>query len=715
MTVHSLLRSSMVMAALMASIVMGCGDDSGPTTMDGSLRPDLGPDADITAPAGIEVQLSPARTYYRTEQTVGVLATVLDIDSMPMNGVDVVITAEPAGAASDLGGGNFTLLQEGALVFEACTAIGGVTGAPICDSVRILVDDGSPSLEVSAPAPGAELGGDGSAAIEVSGSVADSREVVVYVNGTPAEVDDMGMFTASIPPLFGVNHLEVAASDGVSDAARVELDVLWGDRYLPTDEGDQPAVTIDDALTLQLAQAFFDDGTALDTETMPLTTRDLAGVFELVLTNLDFVNLLPNPLIDTASLDLHVTDVESTDLTVEVDVVEGGAELFVRFGSLDASTTGVLRFDGADLDLGGGIHIEASAFARLTVTKADDASPVVAEVDTIAVAIEELDGRFVDSQANAILALAEGVFRNTLEDQLRAAFSGTLINALPQILGGALNGLDTALRDQQILLDTSFFEPVTITFDARLSGLETQHRRWLRAPMRMRLATDASIAHPESRGVVDLEATGEALFDGIPVQLAIRLAVVNGLLHTLWNSGLLEIDATNLLPASLAGAIEQATISGRMAPIVRPARGTETDDLMLSLGQMELQLRVLDDVTRFGITIESGANLNVVDGSISLDLAPTPRVGTWIIESNTATPLIDDVALKGLLETNLWPQIRDAVSGGIAFSLPNLDVGDLSSISPALAGFMLSIQMNQRLDVRENSAVLDLAIIGTLP
>ncbi len=197
--------------------------------------------------------------------------------------------------------------------------------------------------------------------------------------------------------------------------------------------------------------------------------------------------------------------------------------------------------------------------------------------------------------------------------------------------------------------------------------------------------------------------------------MGVRLLVINGLLHTLWNSGLLEIDATGLLPESIAGAVEEAVISGKMAPIVRPARGAETNDLVMSIGQMELKLQVLEDITTFGVTIEAGADLNVADGAVALELAETPIIRTWIIESNTPTPLIDDDALKTLLEGDLWTQIRESVTGGIMFELPSLDVGDLSALAPGLSGFALSIDMNDRLDVREDSAVLDLAIVGSLP
>ncbi len=551
--------------------------------------------------------------------------------------------------------------------------------------------------------------------IEVTGSVADSRTPTVFINGVPAEVDEMGMFSGSVTPLFGVNHLEIVASDEVTDQARIQMDVMWADRYNAPDAGDNPSVTLPEGITLQLGQAFFDDGAPLDLEATPLTTRDLAGIFELVLANLDFMSFLPSPLIDSSALQLNVTSVDVSDVTVEVDVVDGGVELFVRFGNMVANTSGSLDFEGSMLSLDGSVGITASAFAAMSVSKADLDSPIVAEVDALDVAIEDIRGNFTDDQANAILALAESFFRTTLEDELRAGFNSSLVEALPDILGGALEGLDTALRDQTIPLETDIFPALTISLDARLARIETAQRRWLRAPLRFQLGTDAAIVHPETRGAVDLVAAADPLFDGIPVQMGVRLLVINGLLHTLWNSGLLEIDATGLLPESIAGAVEEAVISGKMAPIVRPARGAETNDLVMSIGQMELKLQVLEDITTFGVTIEAGADLNVADGAVALELAETPIIRTWIIESNTPTPLIDDDALKTLLEGDLWTQIRESVTGGIMFELPSLDVGDLSALAPGLSGFALSIDMNDRLDVREDSAVLDLAIVGSLP
>ncbi len=687
-------------------LLVACGDDVPPVPpLDGGV--DTGPLPPGDA-ASLELSVNPGRAAYFVGQSVRVSYVLSDADGMPVAG-DVSFAPEPASGAMDAGDSAYTLTAEGFLEFRGCA----VANPEVCDFVRILVDDGAPNLEVTSPTPGAELGGDGATTIEVTGSVADGRDVVVYVNGTATMPDELGNFTASVAPLFGVNHLDIVASDGVSEQSQVRMDVLWADAYIAPDPGENPSLTFDEGLVLQLGQGFFDDGAPLDT-TEPLQTHDLADVFELVLSRADVRSLLPDPVIDTSALTVRMTDVRLSNIRVELDVVEGGAELFVRIGTFDADTTGRLAFEGSMLDLGGGITASMSAFARLTLTKDGPDAPVEAGVEGLEIAIESVDGRFVSEEANAILRLAEGALRTTLEGVLADALGDTLLDALPAVLGDAIGALDTALRDQTIPITADIFPPVTLHIDGRLSDLHSEYRRFLRAPLRFSVSTEAAVAHPETRGTADLLGSDDALFSTVPVQLGARLAVLNGLLHVLWNSGLLEIDATGLLPESVADLVTEATLSGRMAPVLRPARGAETEDLVLALGQAELELIVLEDRVRFGVTIEAGATLDVVDGGLMLDIAEDPFIRTWVIESNTTRPLIDAEALEGIIRTQLWPTLRETVVGGLVVNLPSLDVGDLSSIAPDLAGFSLDITLADRLDIRERDLVLDLAITGSL-
>src|SRR5690606_28498247 len=119
--------------------------------------------------------------------------------------------------------------------------------------------------------------------------------------------------------------------------------------------------------------------------------------------------------------------------------------------------------------------------------------------------------------------------------------------------------------------------------------------------LRTTIGTDVATLHPESRGVARLDPSpmSPGFFRDGSIALGVRLAVLNGLLHSLWSSGLLEVDATPLLPESITGLVSGAQLSGKIAPVLRPAEGEETDDLVLSLGQLELQLAFRGEPARF--------------------------------------------------------------------------------------------------------------------
>lgn len=701
-------RSSLLLVA--ATLALACG--GGTPAADGGVVPDTGTGRPV--PFDIAVSIQPARAEYRLGQAVRILAAVTDVDGTPID-IPLRYYADPAASATQLDGAIFELAATGYVELFACTEDPGPMGEPLCDYRRIIVSEGAPELVVTSPAPGAELGGPGESVIVVEGSIATGRlrQATVYVNGVPATVDAVGTFRAEVVPVFGINHLDVSASDGLTDVPRVRMDVLWADAYAPATEEGRPSVVLPQGITLQLGQPFFDDGVALDRAADPLVTRDLADVFSLLLYSVDFRTFLPDPLISSgSSLFLRVTDTRIADLDVSLDVVDGGADLFVRIGALEADTEGMLDIDGTGLSLNGGLSASLSAYARLLVSKADADAPLEASVEDLTIAIEGIEGRFADPEANAVLRLAESFFRRTLEAQLADAFGDTLLDAIPAVLTDALGSLDTALRDQTIEIDTDIFPPVTLLLDGRLAGLSTEFRRFMRAPLQFSVRTTADVTYPDSRGAAVLTAAADPLFRGRAVQMGIEVTLLNGLLHALWNSGMLEVDASGLLPEGVRGAIQRAELSGKLPPVIRPARATEPYDLMLALGQAELVLEALGDTTRYGLTLEAGVNATLVDGSVSLEIAEEPFIRTWIIESTAERPLIDDESLRAILRSELWPQLRAGVSGGLGIDLPSISLGELGTLAPELAGFGLSFELEDRLDVRENSLVLDVGLIG---
>jgi hypothetical protein len=674
-------------------------------------------------PAAIEARIVPNRTWYHTGEVVQLDGVVTDATGEPIEMVEVSWTVEPAAAATlgapleDPRSASFTLGTLGRVTFTGCVAPAEDDAAPtLCDSVAIQVDDGMPSLELEAPSPGDEL--DDAEGIVVRGSVADRSMAHVYVNGTAAEVDAMGRFETSIEAVFGVNHLIVSATDGVTDVSEVEMDVLWAPAFTPAlSPAGRPELVLDEGLALWLGQAFFDDGVPLDATASPVMTRDLADLLELVIASLDITSVVPDPVVDSPpNFTLRVLEPTIGDAHVELDLTDDGADLFIRIGRIDARTSGVLMVDTTSLPLTGTVRGSAVAFAHLTIRKENEAADLEVTLDGLTVGIESLEGSFVSPETDAVFRLAAGLLRTTLEGVLVDALRGTVESTVPMVLRDALGAVDGALADQSIPIDSAPFPPVTLQIDGGISELRTLFRRELVASLRTTIGTDVVSVHPDSRGVAQIDPddfTPPFVNQG-SLQLAIRLALLNGLLHALWSSGLLDVDATPLLPDAVAGLVSEARLVGRLPPLLRPARPGETDDLLLSVGQLELELTFMDEPVRFAVSLDAGVNLSVRDSRIAIEVAEEPVLTVWTLQAPSNPRLLSADTVRTLL-LDLWPDLSASLAGGLAFDLPLPGLGDLGGLAPDLAGLSLELDMVERPRMRRGVLVLDAELTGTLP
>lgn len=671
-------------------------------------------------PASISVSAEPSRLYYHTDQPVIVRAEVLDLLGEEIEDVEVRWSVDPASGVSsetpldDPRAVEYVLAAAGDVTFTGC--IGDPEVDELCGSITLRVDDGMPSLEVESPLPGAEL--DDPAGIVVRGSVADGGVVMVYANGMAAPVDEMGRFELALAPQLGVNHLVVVASDGITEPSQVEMDVLWAPAYTPAlgDDG-QPSLTFDDGLALWLGQGFFDDEVPYDPSAA--TTRDLADLVELVVSSLDVSGLVPDPVVDSPpNFLLRVTGVELGAPHAEIDVTDDGADVFIRIGELRATTEGYLVVEDTSLPLTGTVTASVVAYAHLIVTKESEEMPLEVTVadDGFTVGIESAEGMFVSEETAAVFRLASGVLRTTLEDAFSDAVRSTIESSVPALLRDALNSVDGALADRTIPLAVEPFPPITIEIDGRIRTIESVFRREMLATMRTTVGTDTLSVHPESRGVVrwDTAAMTPDFFLGGSMALGVRMSLLNGLLHGLWSSGLLSIDVTPLLPEGVSGLVSEVRLNGRLPPILRPPRAGETDELVLSLGQLELDMIFMGEPVRFAITLDAGVAISVEDNRIALSIAETPRLTIWALIRPSNERLLTEETMEAIL-LDLWPDLRASVQDGLAFDLPLPGLGDLGGLAPSLSTFTLTLESTAPIRPRGDVLVLDAALVGSFP
>jgi hypothetical protein len=211
----------------------------------------------------------------------------------------------------------------------------------------------------------------------------------------------------------------------------------------------------------------------------------------------------------------------------------------------------------------------------------------------------------------------------------------------------------------------------------------------------------ATPVHPTSRGIALADtSTADALFASPRAQLSVRLAVLNGLLHNLWNSGLLEIPKSDSIPLS---------VSAQLPPIVRLPRQGETDDLVVSLGQLEMLPGGDEANGRLGVLLEAGLSIELADDTLHLKLAEKPIVTVWTIKEPPGPSLFTPKVLNDMLSNTLWPKLRDGIMSALAIKLP------LPSLGSVLPGLTLKTGLNRRVAYRNGFLVLDAKIEGALP
>ena len=662
-------------------------------------------------PAVVTINVNPDGDFYPLGSDVAVTATVTDGLGKPLPKEKVKWTLSPAGAAIPSSTeGAYTLQEAGPLTFKACAVDPASDGELKCGEAVIVVAPAAPVLALTKPLPGDEVGGDGKSTYTVAGTVMAGRPAQVFVNGAPTIVADDGSFTTEVPAYFGANHLVVSADDGENPEVRQELDVAYGASYAPAvDASGAPSFSAPDAIVLDLGQRFFDDGVTVPSNAPhPVALPTLANIVNRLVSGLDVLSKIPNPIVNNSTVNLQATSVAIDGVNVEMSIADDGLDLFVHVEDLSVGTMGSLQVSSTTISLDGGVKASLSAYAHAKISKASPMDPVTVTVSQPEVALETATGNFTDAQANAVFALASGFLRSTVQKTLQGAIANALQGSLPQTLENVFQSLDAALANKTININAPPLPTVGLTLDGHLDALDIAPLDSLRAKLSLAMKTDhMQPTHPTSRGIALVDtSTVDPLFLSPRTQLSVRLSVLNGLLHTLWNSGLLEIPMSSSIPL---------TVSAKLPPIVRLPREGETDNLVVSVGELELIPGGDEANGRLGVLIEAGLNINLADNTLSLDLAQTPSVKVWTITPPQGASLFTPDVLQNLLETALWPKLRDGITNALSIKLPLPPLDALSTLAPSLAGLKLTTGMNGPIAYRDGFLVLDAKLEATLP
>jgi hypothetical protein len=753
--------SMLALATLLPlAVLTACGDDDGTRTFagddadagittdvvpdtsdatvpdDGSAMPDTMVDVEQDTfvppapgePAYAQLNLTPSLPVYRPEAFVIPVLIVFDSDGTPVEDAVGTFTIDPidAGALNETNG-RLTFNREGPIVITGCME-GIEAPSPLCASRQIQVDAGPPELTITSPEPGSEFtfaevrGG-----IEVAGMATDSGDSAarVFVNGAKVNVADDGSFTTVVEPQWGINHIIITSSDVLQTAERrLAVDVMVAETYLDyvaeMPEGEDLALDFPNALTLQLNQRFLDNNISAvpGSEEPDYETEDLAGVLELVFRELDLSSFIPDPVVSSSQLTLRVLDVVPGTPQIDLVVTDRGMEIFVDIPELYLRTTGNATLGETYLDLNGGVYVALSGYIRMYLRQRID-EPIDVRVEFFDIAIEEngVIGDFVSPQANAVVALVGSSLNAPITNLARSLVEDQFLNELPVLLRGAFDSIDDLLADQVLPLDLGFGEPITLSVSARTETLIPSRRRNMNVTLGAALGVDRP-ATQESRGIA-LDVPYESppsLLQNSRVQIAARLPFINGLLHAVWNGGLLDLDVTDILPDAISFLVDSVQVEGHLSPQLRASRPGESEySLLITLGQMEILLGKSGNIDRIGAYITVGANLTVEDNAIKVDLQPEPSLDFWLIDYDGVEPIFANPAdLESLILSVVWPQLAGDLADNLAIQLPRLGLDALGDIAPSLATFELSVVLDRPVLLRDGYLIIDGGLDGAL-
>lgn len=719
----------LLISSLLTTALIGCGSDNPPASpVDAEPEnQNQGPNANqpdpedlAPTPAHLMVNFQVEQTTYPLGARLRPTAKAFDDELRPLEGIRVAWTVTPDEAVEKDGDHNrWTLTREAEITFRACTTN---TIREVCGERTAFVSQEAPTITLERPIPGEYFQADDYETIPVEGivnSIADIKHVVI--NGQDVPVDDRGRFTHTITPKFGVNTVFVRAFDGVHpDDGLAAASFIWAPEFLPsTEDKENEVITASSphAIIMKLGQNFFDDTMAptIISESHILT-EDLADILYLVLRYLDLQSQIPDPVVDSDSFVLRVPDLQLSEPRVEIDTTDDGLILYAQVPELTAQTQGYISFSDQTLDLSGQLTARLSIYAAIDAKKEPGDESFTVDLKDFQLAIEDATPSFHSPEANALFELAEGALRGSLEDIILGTVNLSFIDTLPELLENVFNSLEEAMAYQEFELDAGIGDPITLKFMGHIEELTPSYFDGLTGHISADLSASGTSHFPGSPGAA-IDRTGPPIFpffQSSRIQIGLDLGLLNAFFHLLWDAGMLNIDITEMIPPAFANLIEQGKADGRLPPVAAPPTDDEPYDLMLHLGQLELELGWPEQVDRFGARISVGVDLTVAGESIAIDIGQEPLIDIWPIHTTADEPFLPTGELKKIIESQLWPRIERSIGEGLSFALPVPEISGLDEFAPVLEDLNFDIRMTRQLDARAGFLMLDVAFEGEL-
>jgi hypothetical protein len=537
-------------------------------------------------PAALVIALVPELPVYTVGQVIELARVVTDRYGNRIDDALVPVTSAPDGMR--VGDGRYRYLTDGRYRLTATVTPPTEGGVGLTDSREFTVDSRGPAIECDSPVHGAIVNTTPGSSLAFSGSVDDLSSIsTVSVNGTSVPVDGSGNFSTTLTTRFGINFVDIEATDASGQITTRTCAFLLADTWAPD------TAAFGDALALRLGASAIDDGARGG------ALNSLGDILQTVLnspglrTTLHESLLASNPLkprscdqrifgacVFTSEINYLDSELRGPN-TATLSLVDGGIRANVGLrdtraqlrisGTLDS--TGWVTFSSIDV---GVIFDTSLSGGRLRMSVRPGS--VTTSVGSISTSFSGLAGIIID----IVASLVNGTLRSLVRDLV----TNWVTDNFNSILDGVVGGLDVST------LGTSFEVPrldgtgnISVAFAPDFTSLSTNSSRML-VGLGTRLSTTPAHARPTLGAPIP---SGPARYDASTTsatQLGLHVGVLSQALHALWRAGFLDatLDAGSV--SGLPGGV-RAELTTLLPPSVEMIEG---DRVQLSLGAINLRL-----------------------------------------------------------------------------------------------------------------------------
>ncbi len=634
-------------------------------------------------PASLVVTLAPNQQVYGLDQVVGVSYIVSDQYGNVIPDAKVTMTVDQQSGWTTFGTGRFRFSVEGTYVVTVTVEGPTETGIPLTQNVTIVVNGEGPAIECGDPVDGSMVDGVPGQPLTFTGSVNDANGVdSLLVDGQGVTVQPDGSFSAQVNPQWGINFVEVVATDEFGEENSRSCAFLLSNHW--SGESD----FMDHAVVLKMLQGAIDDGNPADLDSLNDLLHAVVnspGIVDEVDTALEAANpLQPETCVtETCIFGFCVCwfgwgleydgDIRVGPATTSLQLVPGGVRANARiedFGvkvyvpytvsEIDGSTRGWVTTDYIDVTLT--IDLELiNGKPRASIRP----NSVSVEVGDVSTQFNGLDGAIV----NLVVALFNGTVRNLIADTLR----GFVEDSFDEVIDGVVSSLDIDT------LGTTFNVPtldgsgtVGVRFNLQFSRLWVSNSRFA-VGIGTRFRPTLTRNGNASLGVPRLQSSvwGEPSITR-PIGVGVFVGVLNHVLHALWRGGLFDATITG---ADLGGglpAAATAVIGTSLPPVVE---NLSDGTVQLSLGGMNVALTypgIFDEPLNVTLGARASASVSVsgddlIFGSINIE---------ELFFSTSDVSL--DATTRSVLEGFLRSLIQSVVDTSLNQSLPALPIPTFS-------------------------------------